>query len=152
MIGLRRAAEAAGALAQWATEGYADFLEVFDGEDLLPRVLRQAEQAKQHALQVERHARLEAGHMKIEAGHALREAMHERQQAKLWFTLAQGIDTEDKVRAFFNHRQRRGDCQQLRIVSIVKVENLQGLGNFTSAGSFDFNAMATPSHVTAACA
>ena len=58
----------------------------------------------------------------------------------VWSALASGIETENKVRAFFTRRQQDASAgQQLRIQSVVKVENARTLGRFQSAGSFDNN-------------
>ena len=58
----------------------------------------------------------------------------------MWSALASGIETENKVRAFFTRRQQDASAgQQLRIQSVVKVENARTLGRFQSAGSFDNN-------------
>ena len=54
-----------------------------------------------------------------------------------WKSWARTVRSEEEARAFFDRRQLRSEGgAKLRIVSMVKVENVQALSNFQSSNSF----------------
>ena len=55
-----------------------------------------------------------------------------------WKSWAQTVSSEEEARAFFDRRQLRSEGgAKLRIVSMVKVENVQALSNFQTSGTFE---------------
>ena len=70
------------------------------------------------------------------AARAEARAQAERQRP-LWEQLAKGIETEDKLRAFFERRQDTRNCghQKLRITASVKIDNEGLLQRFKHTGN-----------------